>query len=81
VKSVLAWWRLNANGNFPKVGSIGGVAKGSVSFDTHLMARSDTLSGGFAMPIAVFFVLRFVEAIELPDSVIHRIASILLCPG
>src|SRR6267378_4003036 len=62
---------LNASSNSFKFCSIGGIAIGSITFDAHLMAGREALSGCQALPVAVFFVLHFFEGREFPDRLIH----------
>jgi len=67
----LTWCLFNADSNSFKFCSIGGIAIRSIALDAELVASCKALSWCHARPIAVFFVLHFVEAVELADGLIH----------
>src|SRR5271155_3858944 len=70
----LTWCLFNANSNSFKFCSIGGIAIRSIALDAELVASRKALCWCHACPIAVFFVLHFVEAVELADDLVHRTA-------
>jgi hypothetical protein len=59
---------LKAASNCLKFSSIGGRAMFAICLDAHFLPGGETLFGGDALPVAVFFVLHFHERGELAEG-------------